>query len=324
MLAPALLASGGCSRLSPAPQVAAPASAVAEEPAPQLAGAPEPTDPPIEIAQAEPPIAVAEAAPETAAAPGTPEPVGEPAASEIRDERPADGLSDPLQPINRRLFQAERAVSDFISDRTPMFRMMGRTPSPARKAIVNAAQNLDEPRAAANNLLQRKPGRAIKAAARFVINSTAGLAGMFDVAQKLGMKPSKATFGQTLASYGVKPGAYVYVPIAGPSNVRDVLGVVVDGYFWPLHWLSFSQIPKSAAHLAQTSLARGASDIDPRLRSPDRPIREQYLAVRQDYEDKRLASATAPSKLSPDGATLVAGGGGEGSATRTAILAASR
>jgi phospholipid-binding lipoprotein MlaA len=101
-------------------------------------------------------------------------------------------------------------------------------PQPVRDHLSNAILNLDEPLYLLNNLLQLKIGRAIKTGARFVINSTIGVAGLFDVAGSSGLPARKADFGQTLARWGAKPGPYVMIPFLGPSNVRDGFGRLVD------------------------------------------------------------------------------------------------
>lgn len=291
LLVPALLAGWGCGRHPPGPTAAAPPQPIAVqdlELAPELAGGPQsgPAEPVVVAQLDETPPAAATADPP---APANPEPVSAPAAERPRSK----GMPDPLQPINRRLFDADRAVNDFVTEKTPMMRMIGKAPSPARTGVVNAVLNLDEPRAAANRMLQRKPARALKAAARFVINSTVGIGGLIDVANKLGLKRSRTNFGQTLASYGVKPGAYVYLPVVGPSNVRDVVGTAVDSYFWPVHWLSIGELPRQAASMARIAITRTPRPDDPRERGAGQPYRERYLTVRQAYVEQQLPAPVA-------------------------------
>ena len=163
-----------------------------------------------------------------------------------------------------------------------------RTPRPIRQGLTNAFANLDEPTAAANQVLQRKPLRALKTAVRFVINSTAGLAGLFDVADRLGLKRAHADFGQTLASYGVGPGAYLYVPLKGPTNLRDFAGGFADAYFSPFHWLRLTQAESSAMKAARIDL-KLASNGAGRAADPPAPIRDAYLDRRRAAYRERLA-----------------------------------
>jgi phospholipid-binding lipoprotein MlaA len=275
------LVCSGCSRRPPEPALISQAPA-AETTVPELAGGPPPSDAQAPASEASTIAATVEAA---------------------SQQRQKD-LSDPLQPINRRLFTADRAVTSFVANKTPVRKIMGHAPSPAKNGLANALQNLDEPRAAANHLLQRKPGVAIKAAARFLINSTVGVGGLFDVAKRMGLRHVSTDFGQTLAAYGVRPGAYLYLPVAGPTSVRDAVGAVVDGYLWPLHWVSAGGAPLQAVGLVH-GLNRPAL--------PDGPKQDAYVQVRRDYQRSRELPAeqetTLAAKRSP--------GGG-----RTAVIAA--
>lgn len=101
-------------------------------------------------------------------------------------------------------------------------------PQGLRNSLSNAVYNLEEPLYFLNNMLQLKLGRAVKTGVRFFINSTLGVAGLFDVAAKGGLNQRRADFGQTLARWGAKPGPFVMIPFLGPSNVRDGFGRLVD------------------------------------------------------------------------------------------------
>ena len=127
--------------------------------------------------------------------------------------------------------------------------------------------------------------RALKTAVRFVINSTAGLAGLFDVADRLGLKRAHADFGQTLASYGVGPGAYLYVPLKGPTNLRDFAGGFADAYFSPFHWLRLTQAESSAMKAARIDLKLASNGA----RHAAEPTRDAYLDRRRASYRERLA-----------------------------------
>ncbi len=107
-------------------------------------------------------------------------------------------------------------------------------PQPVRNHISNVILNLDEPSTFLNNMAQLKIGRALKTTVRFVINSTVGIGGLFDMAAKGGLPRRPADFGQTLGRWGAKPGPYAMLPFLGPSNVRDGFGRLVDTFTDPV------------------------------------------------------------------------------------------
>ena len=101
-------------------------------------------------------------------------------------------------------------------------------PRPVRTGVSNFFSNLGEIRNASNGLLQARPEVASRATIRFLVNSTIGLLGVFDVATKLGVDQQREDFGQTLGWWGVGSGPYLVLPILGPSSVRDAAGVSAD------------------------------------------------------------------------------------------------
>jgi phospholipid-binding lipoprotein MlaA len=103
--------------------------------------------------------------------------------------------------------------------------------------VRSVFDNLNQPVVIANDLLQLEPRRAASATARFLLNSTFGIAGIFDPAIEAGFPPHRADFGQTLGRYGVGPGIYLVLPLLGPSSTRDAVGTVVDLALRPDTWL---------------------------------------------------------------------------------------
>jgi phospholipid-binding lipoprotein MlaA len=95
-------------------------------------------------------------------------------------------------------------------------------------------------------VLQGKAKRAMRSTTRFVVNSTVGVLGLFDVAAKMGLPRRDADFGQTFGRWGVGPGAYVYVPVMGPLNVRDGVGRVLDIVTDPVSIFAAAWRPTSA------------------------------------------------------------------------------
>jgi len=136
---------------------------------------------------------------------------------------------DPLRAINAQSYAVVNKVDDlFVGPVAKGYRHI--VPEPARDGLHNALSNLTEPVVFVNDLLQLHPVRAGKTLLRFVINSTIGLGGLFDIAKK---KPFRIQhhnngFADTLGYYGVKPGPFLYLPLIGPTTVRDMFGRVID------------------------------------------------------------------------------------------------
>ena len=140
--------------------------------------------------------------------------------------------NDPLEPMNRVVFDMNDAVD------TSIFRPVAdayRTVLPkfVRDRIRAFIDNLQEPRIFVNNLLQLRINDAGYTFARFYVNSTLGLAGLFDVASEHELPRQTGDFGQTLAVWGMDSGPYLVLPLFGSSNVRDAFGFTVDLYTTP-------------------------------------------------------------------------------------------
>lgn len=143
-----------------------------------------------------------------------------------------DGYDDPFEDVNTVFFYMNGALDFLLLEPIAQF-YRGMMPTDARHAISRAFTNLAEPIVAANHLLQLEGGRAGTSLGRFVVNSTAGVAGLFDVATDVGLAADDADFGQTLHHYGISSGPYIVLPIFGPTTVRDAAGFGVDGLLDP-------------------------------------------------------------------------------------------
>ena len=137
-------------------------------------------------------------------------------------------INDPLEPFNRRMYAFNTQFDKKIA--YPVSRIYGAiVPKPIRTGISNFFGNFKEIPTFVNSMLQLKPGKAVNALGRFVVNSTVGVLGVTDVATKMGMKKDYETMGETLGHYGARSGAYLILPLVGPSNVRDAIGSGIDG-----------------------------------------------------------------------------------------------
>lgn len=134
---------------------------------------------------------------------------------------------DPFEAWNRRVYHFNyRADQWLLLPLVDGYRKV--TPGFVRSGIHNVFRNLGEVLNLFNSLLQFKGKRALDSTGRLLINTTLGLAGLWDPATRMGLQRHNEDFGQTLGFYGVPAGPYLMLPLLGPSNLRDGSGLVVD------------------------------------------------------------------------------------------------
>lgn len=134
---------------------------------------------------------------------------------------------DPWEGFNRRMYYFNAKADQYVL--LPLvsgYKTI--TPDFAETGVKNFFSNLDEVAIFTNSVLQLKPNVAVETLGRFVINSTIGIAGLFDVATPLGLDKQDEDFGQTLGYWGVGPGPYLVLPLLGPSSLRDATGSLID------------------------------------------------------------------------------------------------
>jgi phospholipid-binding lipoprotein MlaA len=130
---------------------------------------------------------------------------------------------DPWEKLNRNVFEFNEGFDAAILK--PVAELYAKLPDGLRDCLSNAFFNLRGPSTAINSALQGKPEAAVSDLGRFIINTTVGFVGCFDVATEIGMEKHYEDFGQTLGVWGFEPGPYLVLPIFGPSNVRDTIGI---------------------------------------------------------------------------------------------------
>jgi phospholipid-binding lipoprotein MlaA len=212
-------------------------------------------------------------------------------------ERP----NDPFERLNRVGFSLQMTLDRyFVGPLTAVYHVL--TPGPIGKAVHHFLVNLSEPIVAINDMLQLRPARASRAATRFVLNSTLGVGGILDAAVTVGIPHHLSSFGDTLGRYGVKPGPYLFIPLIGPSTVRDLFGNVVDATIDPVHFVNYDyrqnisigvaavggldQYAQSSGNLA--ALLSDAAD-------PYATLRSAYLQNRQgEIQGETSLPATLP------------------------------
>lgn len=149
-----------------------------------------------------------------------------------------DGVADPIENVNRGIFKFNDVVDTAVI--APVAKgYRAAVPKPARVGVRNVIHNLKTPQYVANNLLQGNLAGASDDTTRFFANTLFGLGGIIDVAGAEGVKYKEEDFGQTLGKWGVGSGAYVVLPLYGPSTLRDTAGLIVDSNTDPLNlWLN--------------------------------------------------------------------------------------
>ncbi len=142
---------------------------------------------------------------------------------------------DPLEGFNRKMFAVQDGLDRAII-RPAAIGYRHVVPKPVRGGLRHFISNLTEPIVFLNYLLQLKPGKAAETLVRFTVNSTIGVGGVLDVAKlpSIGLPHRPNGFGNTLGFYGIKPGPYLFLPLVGPTNLRDFLGGQADNLTIPV------------------------------------------------------------------------------------------
>lgn len=198
-------------------------------------------------------------------------------------------IADPLEPVNRFIFGFNNMLDQAIIEPVARaYRFI--LPEPVRDSVQNFMRNLREPVIAANNLLQGDLSGTGKGIARFGINTTVGIAGLFDVAGWTGLEFEQEDFGQTMAVWGIGNGFYFVIPVLGPSSLRDGIGMTADAFADPLRIYTFN-VDKEWIYYTRNGVE--AVDIRARLIDAIEDMRKNsldyYAAAKSVYEQKRLS-----------------------------------
>ena len=224
----------------------------------------------------------------TAAAAQTPIGLMQRGAMVDRDPNAAT-IRDPWEGLNRKLYAFNNGLDKLIRPGVVFYHHA--TPTPVRNALHNALTNCTAPVIFINDVLQLKPQRAVVTAARFVVNTTVGVAGFADVAASgLNLPYHNADFGQTMGRYGVATGPYIFIPVLGPSTIRDVVGRGVDGVIDPLNVVRYD----GRVELGIARVIGGGLDArdraDPLLKDIQRTATDPYAYIRSAYLQNRAAA----------------------------------
>jgi phospholipid-binding lipoprotein MlaA len=192
--------------------------------------------------------------------------------------------ADPLEGLNRATFAFNDKADEIVLK--PVAKgYKAVTPQFVRAGVTNAFTNVGDVSVAVNSLLQGKPSDAVTSVGRFLVNSTLGILGLFDVATPMGLDKKDEDFGQTLGKWGVGAGPYLVIPLMGPSTVRDSVGRGADSY---LGWA------RQVEHIPTRNSAMGLELIDLRANllgasgTLDEAALDKYQFLRDAYLQRRL------------------------------------
>ena len=203
-------------------------------------------------------------------------------------EADADATSDPLEGLNRVMYSFNDKFYRYLLDPVARgYRWL--LPDFMRRGVSNFFGNLHDPSIMINSALQGKLLPAVSDLGRFIVNTTVGIAGLFDVASHIGLDKHDEDFGQTLAVWGVGDGPYLVLPILGPSNLRDTVGLVPDLEMNPVTHMKERNASYGLLVLEtvnRKSQLLDASDILEQAGGQD-----PYVFVREAYRQRRRSLA---------------------------------
>lgn len=214
--------------------------------------------------------------------------------------------NDPIEPWNRAMYDVHQAIDTAVL-RPVAVGYRAVVPPPVRTGVSNVLSNLRSPVILMNDALQGETQRFGTTLGRFLLNSTLGLGGILDVAKDFGLPPHTEDFGQTFAVAGVEEGPFLFIPILGPSNPRDLLGFGVGIAADPFTWVNFGS--RDAMDIANyirtgaTVVSTRESLLDP-LDEVQRTSLDPYATLRSAYRQQRareIANTPAANPAAPQG-----------------------
>jgi phospholipid-binding lipoprotein MlaA len=193
--------------------------------------------------------------------------------------------NDPLEPFNRGVYQFNDAADKAIVK--PVASAYNAViPKPARTGISNFFSNLEDVITVVNDILQFKLKQAVSDSARVIFNSTFGIFGLIDIASDAGLPKHDEDFGQTLGYWGFNTGPYLVLPLLGPSNIRDGIGLAVDNQIDPLFQLHDIRTRNKTIALKVVSVRSDTLDAEKVFEEaaldPYAFLRDAYLQRRRD------------------------------------------
>jgi phospholipid-binding lipoprotein MlaA len=195
-------------------------------------------------------------------------------------------IADPLEPVNRGIFTFNE-YTDMVVFKPVSQAYAYAVPDEGKQGVSNVLRNLQMPVYFVNSVLQGDEENAFASVWSFLLNSTLGVAGIFDLSDATGLHVRNEDFGQTLAVWGVGRGPYLVMPIFGPSNLRDGVGMTGDFFIDPYNMIKTDELIIGRAALGGIDARyRNAAVIDDVMENSFDP----YAAFRSAYDQQRQAA----------------------------------
>ncbi len=195
------------------------------------------------------------------------------------NQPPASEVYDPWQGYNRSMFKLNNAIDGAVLEPVALgYRRV--TTKSMRRSMRNFLANLGTPVTLANDILQLEFKRGGVTLGRFLLNSTLGIGGFMDPATEIGLEGHTEDFGQTLATYGVPPGPYLFVPVLGPTNLRDAPTMLIDAIFNPATYIA----TPAATYYQVSQTGANAITLREQFQDPLVDLRENSLDFYTSYQ----------------------------------------
>jgi phospholipid-binding lipoprotein MlaA len=174
----------------------------------------------------------------------------------------AKSTEECFEGASRAIFKFNMALDDIVLE--PIAKGYNKLPSPLKKGTSNFTSNIGTLLSIPNNVLQGNLKQVGHSVGSFAVNTTVGILGFLNPAEKLGLKPNKEDVGQTLGSWGIGPGCYFVLPIFGPTTARDSIGLIADTFVDPFAQITIreNEILSSSGNALDYYSAKGVTAVD--------------------------------------------------------------
>lgn len=202
-------------------------------------------------------------------------------------------IADPLEPMNRGIhWFNDKADVYFLEPVAKGYSKIA--PESVQEGVRNFFSNVRYPQYLVSDLIQGEGCAALDHTARFLINSTIGFLGIFDLASDMGFQENPQDFGQTLGRHGINEGAYLVIPFLGPSNLRDGAGRIVDAVLYPFFWVGTTGVPRATQNTISGSATgldfiQARADLIEAIKAGKESAVDEYLFMQGAYTQHRRA-----------------------------------
>lgn len=174
----------------------------------------------------------------------------------------AKSANECFETASRAIFKFNMAFDDVVLE--PLSKGYNKLPSPVKKGTSNFTSNIGTLLSIPNNIFQGNLKQLGHSVGSVAVNTTVGILGFLNPAEKIGLKPNKEDVGQTLGSYGFGPGCYFVLPILGPTTARDSIGLVADTFVDPFAHVTIreNELLSSSGNSLDYYTVKGATAVD--------------------------------------------------------------